>query len=957
MGGARIGEGEGFNQAWITFRSHKGKKVDLTEQLRIELAQAVNNIVKEGHLISKVKPRPGDEYEVTEKGIYLTSGGQRVNVFDDLGVKGRARKDLRLAVGVVARRAIGQADISGTIVIKVPTQMMQDFSKTLEHQQKFRDQLASILNEWAIHAAVFQKTGLNDKAIAELKLKYEKLQKKVDPLTAQMEGCRALLIDSEISEALKLFSTALRDYTVFCQLIEDVGAALKPLKLGAENPLLIDPSQPTLLFSALDQLYNQAVDKNLTSEEARNRLVDMEKTRTGAIKARQETKFQKSVGETLETEKSFCRIISHFATHYRQNETQIKDALRKKGYSDLEVAYLFGHFSEAAKASEEMQKGLEEVQTLSLDGGEVEAMDRYARLMEDVYPSYCAVMQRGIFAHSEAVSRNVQGIFFSDVRDVLASYKLVPQEPGHELSFEDFDTLMSVSTQRLPRHKMLYEAAMKEARAKPEEGKVALLESALTLIEANNSAVNKAMVQLGRLTDEGVLPPVSRALTQNLTDKEVAPFKALYAEQAKVIGPIYKGWLVTLVESDPARQRACRAQLRQLVLKSLSQLKKVDQSLTRAGVLEQLKGMENEQVQDFRQSMVDRSHFVYDLLEDLHIQMKYEPHTVDRILGDSILLVQMEAKGVTRKELSQFGRLYDRYMKEFEPLFLAKGALDDDPDNFQLQETLARTYKKQLPKLNRIAEQMKMSQIKKLSDAVKAIPEADPEVLAILPAKQRELIERRQAALKGIPDYSAHLKEMEVLVGEVQRDVHLGMTGDRNFIQKLLIRAKFIKDSAWKRTLSLSGVDEKDLRDLNRFHDTLTELVGPIQEVARQVEAEPGNAKARRELKRLGESQARKLGDWMNRFVLWGGLDKVTQCQQAIDGYLKQLRSRREQLQVAIDLSHTKEGIVLLGKEMFSRNELDEAIAQLERARVAFAIGTRIDFLGDLGGRLERSEI
>ncbi len=256
---------------------------------------------------------------------------------------------------------------------------------------------------------------------------------------------------------------------------------------------------------------------------------------------------------------------------------------------------------------------------------------------------------------------------------------------------------------------------------------------------------------------------------------------------------------------------------------------------------------------------------------------------------------------------------------------------------------------------------MKMSEIERFSsviDGEKKSIEKSLSATGLLFPEQRAFLEKRQEFLGKIPNYATHLKEMESLIGEVERDVHLGMSGDRNFIQKLLIKAKIIKsDPAWKRTLALNNVEEKDLKELNRFHDSLTELFGPIQEAARRVEADPGNMRARRDLKRLAESHAHKLQSWLNRFNFWGGLDKVENYQKVIDGYRKQLVTRREQLQLAMDAAHGAEKQLALESEVFSRNELNEAVAQLERTQVSRIMLERIAFIGDLGERLKRGEI
>ncbi|NGX53992.1 MAG: hypothetical protein K1000chlam4_00713 [Chlamydiae bacterium] len=966
MSNPRIGDGHGFDKSWITFRAKKGdKEVTLKEEFRAELSVAVNMIVANGHLGSKVKVQPGAEYEITQEGIYRKEGEQRVNVIDDLGIKGKDRSELRKTVKSVASKASKVAASPGKIVIKVPSKIATDFAEDLEKQRKFSTHVSSIVKNWDKHAEILQSAGLVEDAISNINKEYMSLRDQAGLLTLKMQMARKQLAEDAIPLALETYSTALEKYDQYLKTFETIEKLVEPFreKLGPKSPLLIDFEQPTLNLSALTRLTAQAKEQQVTSQVAEKRLSLVQELQAKDIEDREKTLFQKAIGEVVKTEKTFCQQISQFANGYRQNETKIKDALRKKGYSDLEVAYLFSHFPDVAQVSEEMQKGLRGVQALSFVGKQEEAMDRYAQLMNEVYPAYCEVMKRGIFAQSEMGLINRGGVFFDDVEEILEKYNLVALTEGQKkLAFNDLGTLMIASTQRLPRHEFLYESAMKKAGNDPR------WEPALKQIRENNKAVNTAIDRSGDFTDEDLTIATSAALTKNLSKKELPRFKAFYAEQAKVVGPIYNGWLAAKAESDPIKQRAYRAQLKKMVERSLPKLRKVDERLEKFGGMERLKELEStitdekslKEVKKFRQSILDRSHFIYDLMEDLHIQMKGEPGSVDRIIQDKALKAQLDVQGVKKGALSKFGRLYDSYLKAFEPLFLAKKALDDDPDNFQLQEALARTYKQQLPKLNSISRQMKMSEIEKFSsviDAEKKSVEKSLSATGLLFPEQRVGLEKRQQMLGKIPSYASHLKEMESLIGDVVKDVHLGMSGDRNFIQKMLIKAKFIEDPAWKRTLSLNNVEDKDLKELNRFHDSLTELFGPIQEATRRVEASPGNMRARRDLKRLAERHAHKLQSWLDRFNLWGGLDMVQTCQKPTDEYREQLESRREQLLMAIDAPHSAEKQLVLRSEAFSRNELNEAIAQLERTQFYNTMLERLALIGDLGGRLERGEI
>ncbi len=349
-------------------------------------------------------------------------------------------------------------------------------------------------------------------------------------------------------------------------------------------------------------------------------------------------------------------------------------------------------------------------------------------------------------------------------------------------------------------------------------------------------------------------------------------------------------------EKDPAVKKRLYFQLRKKAENAIPAINKITERYNKLKVKQKLLEMQQilkgdsqipsrdkalQEIGSFLKK-VDAFNHIYDRLA---LRMDVKPHQFDQLFKEGPVANDPEWKK-TLKEIkwdsSHFHDFLTHFNDAFEPILLAKKALDEDPDSPELQEQLATALIVQEGKLTKLIAKnsppYNLQNLQRLNEHLnsyksKLSPE-DPN-LALL--NDNTLLEDTANNFRLLRDL-------------YQTQPHIVTYWRRGFVKEQLIaQVPGLDEAKWNHALKEQGLSTSDVRLVNAFYDQISKEAEPIFKLSREAAETPEKPSL------IDKLIAKVKSKWNSFFGVKGlgnqtmTLDKLKKVQQAIDSVAQSL--------------------------------------------------------------------
>lgn len=300
------------------------------------------------------------------------------------------------------------------------------------------------------------------------------------------------------------------------------------------------------------------------------------------------------------------------------------------------------------------------------------------------------------------------------------------------------------------------------------------------------------------------------------------------------------------------------------------------------------------------------------------------PHGQDRVL-----FLVLKERGWTKEDISKFDKWNVGAQRAYNKLFLAKSALDKDPENVTLQEAFREVWQKQIPLLNKLNQEFeKMGGVSKMRSLEQAILTyirrlfAQKQALeALIPQLQSQDTsyklevpkEKAEADLKEVETILDFFKtrgfgfkelilERDRWIQGVDQAGILALNWDGHYLSSLFDqKSPLQKLPSWKSLCAARSLTKEDIKDIHRLHLAFQKELKEINRLERELERNPGNFTIRERLSYELNLKKRKFQKLNQEFVrLHPKIDQLQAALKEFSGAIKiELNRHQHTLQEA----------------------------------------------------------
>lgn len=490
--------------------------------------------------------------------------------------------------------------------------------RNLELAEKaFNDQLVQSLNSFNTpeFAQRMKLEGWSQPEIDDYRSKLEALKSQSDIAMQILINTRSYLYAGYVQEGMNYFAEQMNDYyssyteacagLVFLQslargrIFEQLP---QPFSLDLRHPSLYatflgEASERTKMANVIDITNSKVADENVWKET-----LQFMSTKRDELS---ETILYPSLALQLyNTQKSNLKLtnqIKRFAEAYKAHREQFEFIMRKYGVTDLESAMIFNHYEEIYQALNVWDKEFQHIVDLGNQKKYQEAVDTYAKMINETYPNFVAKLHNANLATPKLRQRHIVEAFKE-----FTTRQSIP---------ETAELLTTLSSERLiEREKLNFNKALStalEGHILEEEHFSETIKQAREKIDSQSSSSNQEIADFERLFKQDLRffqfftygnlkhnPEFKKTWSTIIhrygwTQDQIERFTELYNSYAELIHPLKEAEQAIIAEANPQKKRALLAQLKEIANALIPETQKLKREMEKLGGFKKLQTLHN----------------------------------------------------------------------------------------------------------------------------------------------------------------------------------------------------------------------------------------------------------------------------------------------------------------------------------------------------------------------------
>lgn len=812
----------------------------------------------------------------------------------------------------------------------------------INQEDQFQQQVTESRQNFENHEfiASLEAKGWHQSEIADHRQALANVQDVSNHMIAQLKSVEALLQDGFIQEGIEQYANFKESFKDYADQLEKLNIPQNLARgrfFTEELPQLfqIDLNHLNHHLDFLESLEQRVKDLGLPRAS-----IDPSKWEKASksIKATQSTfrdtlkpsLLEQHLNDNYEKTKILEGQIRQFVDAYSSHRELLEELMRREGASTLEASFMFNYYSDLLNTvfvqfNTRMQTVVDSANKQNYE----EAMEQYTQLIEDFQEIF---ETRGVYAALAS-----EGLLADPVKNALNNFQL-------RLGFKSGEIRHALSLQRVVTNRqMVFNDAIKYAK----NIELPLPEN---IVQVQEKFENCIQMQLNKIVDFESLTKETTSffempqsfsneksqawkavLRQNKwSESEMKSFKMIATEYASLVRPLRRGKQAIKTEKDPIKQRDLQAQIKQLADELMPRINNLHKKFNAKGGMERLRSLEsmsrdfnaqlpeNEKETKFEQEathfvnrMKERAVFLNELYEDLGIFSKFQNGEIGKLLferldsNDPAFISVFSTSGWSRADVRALCSWYDTYIEAALPLSQVKRALDNDPENPELQKSFKAVAKKQLPAMKKLSREFgqkfkDFNRVKKLESAIQGyknfcaneVERLRTQLKEDMPANQREidnaLLNKYQTSEKQLSQVSfSVVSEMNQLAVDASKMLERPLSWDEKYLDVLfdakspLQRIRINKkEPIWDSFLQKSNVSKRDIQDVKKLYSQFQSELLQLAKLERKFGQNPKDIKNNEKfLEEIRQKRGRIVELQINLIKV---RDKIDKLQQAV---------------------------------------------------------------------------
>lgn len=436
--------------------------------------------------------------------------------------------------------------------------------------------------------------------------------------------------------------------------------------------------------------------------------------------------------------------------------------------------------------------------------------------------------------------------------------------------------------------------------------------------------------------------------SREMNEKDLQELARINDEMGRILGSLLTAWQIVNNapnEDQPALRRELKRQL-ELVAPQLDRLAddfkkwggrprlaQVNQVMARFEQANLGKVPESiQKVGDNLQAFSHKLDFINDLYEDLAVRMLWKENAIVNTFVSNIQVARDQQWGTLcaqldfdRKDFRELSKFMDDYAKAMEPMYLARKALMDDPNNSALQLAFKKKAQAALPKLSKIESDFNewskdnasftdsqgnkrtfTSKLEKFQFAVDTYKTQLEEGLKKADDKSKPLIQVKLNEVTALPSFKEVMSENMFQVRAMRdlSEMKLG-TEENCFSSFIADMQRTPQDtstvaemkSAWQAAVLQKASSAENFQQVSQVYHSISQVLSPVIAAQRELEADPTNPTLKNNLEQAidrGEGAALQIHEMLKGIATaTSPVESLFESlQSALDAFLKALHNK-----------------------------------------------------------------
>lgn len=350
---------------------------------------------------------------------------------------------------------------------------------------------------------------------------------------------------------------------------------------------------------------------------------------------------------------------------------------------------------------------------------------------------------------------------------------------------------------------------------------------------------------------------------------------------------------------------------------------------------------------------------------------------------DRVLFLILKERGWNKEDISKFDEWNTRYQRAYNKLYLAKAALNRDPENVTLQEIFKEVWAEEIPRLNKLNKEFQkmggiakmqsleegiLTYAKRLFTQKKALEELIPQLqtedtsykLEVPKAKAEEDLKEVETILDFFKTRNFRFKdrvlERDKWIQGVDKAGISALNWDANYLTSFLDQKSPIqKLPIWNELCVARSLKRDDIKNINRLHLAFQKELKEINQLERELERNPRDLSIREKLSHELNIKKKKIQKLNQEFVrLHPKLTALQEVLREFSGSIKTELTRYQRTQKEVDSApsaDTKKALEVEARHIWKRvfglanaKEVEAALILTQEIKILESFTQKIAF-------------